>query len=246
MLLERLPAYAAVDLSGRALVRADGGDVLDLLQRISTNDLGGLGVGESRPTILLNEKGRILEVLTVSRTAERETLLVAQSSDRARLLSWLRGLVFLEDAAFEDVTDAFVHLFLFSVERSDTHEPDEPERGKSFFHNMIQPLSKNVVQCVMEPLAPGRSLHLIAPPRMKEMLLACLFPIEIPQGKNAYEGWRVTAGIPTPTKELSEDYNPLEAGLSSLIAENKGCFTGQEVVVRIDAYDRLQRKLCKF
>ncbi len=45
---------------------------------------------------------------------------------------------------------------------------------------------------------------------------------------------RIEAGSPKWGAELTEDVIPLEAGLRSVaISENKGCYTGQEVIIRI-------------
>ena len=43
--------------------------------------------------------------------------------------------------------------------------------------------------------------------------------------------------------ELSDKYNPLEANLLSNISFNKGCYVGQEVVARLNAYDKVRMQL---
>ena len=50
-------------------------------------------------------------------------------------------------------------------------------------------------------------------------------------------------GIPAFGKELGESYNPLEAGLMPLISFTKGCYIGQEVVARLNTYDKVQKSL---
>ena len=56
---------------------------------------------------------------------------------------------------------------------------------------------------------------------------------------------RLKLGIPAFGFELTEDFNPLEAGLISHISFNKGCYIGQEVVARLNTYEKVQRKLVK-
>jgi folate-binding protein YgfZ len=51
------------------------------------------------------------------------------------------------------------------------------------------------------------------------------------------------AGVPGPGAEISEAYTPLEAGLAHLVADNKGCYTGQEVLARQTTYDKVTRRL---
>ena len=61
-----------------------------------------------------------------------------------------------------------------------------------------------------------------------------------------YDHFRIDAGEPAYGSELTEDFNPLEAGLLPYISFNKGCYIGQEVVARLNTYDKVQRKLVKF
>ncbi|MEI6805832.1 MAG: hypothetical protein WCK49_04930 [Myxococcaceae bacterium] len=54
---------------------------------------------------------------------------------------------------------------------------------------------------------------------------------------------RISACLPKAPNEINESYNPLEIGLSKLIAWNKGCYVGQEVISRLDTYDKVSRQL---
>jgi folate-binding protein YgfZ len=58
-----------------------------------------------------------------------------------------------------------------------------------------------------------------------------------------YETLRIEAGQPAIGRELSDLYNPLEANLVQLISWTKGCYIGQEVIARLDTYDKVQRHL---
>ena len=39
------------------------------------------------------------------------------------------------------------------------------------------------------------------------------------------------------------EFNPLEAGLKEFVSFTKGCYVGQEVVARLDTYDKVQKRL---
>ncbi len=64
-----------------------------------------------------------------------------------------------------------------------------------------------------------------------------------PAGTLASEADRVLAGRPAGGAELTEDYNPLEAGLRDAVSFDKGCYVGQEVVARLNTYDKVSRAL---
>ena len=66
-----------------------------------------------------------------------------------------------------------------------------------------------------------------------------------PLGYIAYNALRIEAGQPLYGLELSEDVNPLEAGLKSAISFAKGCYTGQEVIARLDTYQKLKQTLVR-
>ena len=65
----------------------------------------------------------------------------------------------------------------------------------------------------------------------------------VPAGLEAYEVLRVKEGAPVYDRELGDDYNPLEAGLWGSISFTKGCYIGQEVIARLDTYQKLQKHL---
>jgi folate-binding protein YgfZ len=65
----------------------------------------------------------------------------------------------------------------------------------------------------------------------------------IPVSPEAWDLVRIERGIPSIDAELDDRSNPLEAGLEDLINFEKGCYIGQEVVARLDTYDKLQRRL---
>lgn len=50
-------------------------------------------------------------------------------------------------------------------------------------------------------------------------------------------------GLPFPGKELTSDYNPLEAGLWHAVHFDKGCYIGQETISRVNAYNAVNTAL---
>ena len=52
-----------------------------------------------------------------------------------------------------------------------------------------------------------------------------------------------TGDPPVPGKELTEDDNPLEAGLWHSISFEKGCYIGQETIARLNTYKGVKKRL---
>ncbi|NJN58745.1 MAG: folate-binding protein, partial [Leptolyngbyaceae cyanobacterium SL_5_9] len=65
----------------------------------------------------------------------------------------------------------------------------------------------------------------------------------LPLGEQLWERLRIEQGRPMPDAELTEDYNPLEAGLWHTISFSKGCYIGQETIARLDTYKGLKQQL---
>ena len=62
-------------------------------------------------------------------------------------------------------------------------------------------------------------------------------------GSDSLEIVRIEQGVPKHGTELGEDYNPLEAGLERHISGTKGCYIGQEVILRLNTYQKVQKRL---
>jgi folate-binding protein YgfZ len=62
-------------------------------------------------------------------------------------------------------------------------------------------------------------------------------------GDIAFQSIRVESGMPDWGTEITQDYNPHEARLTHAISFTKGCYTGQEVIARLDTYDKVQKYL---
>ncbi len=76
-----------------------------------------------------------------------------------------------------------------------------------------------------------------------------VLPSGVPEGHpGAYEAARIEAGLPAMGRELTAQTIPQEAGLvARAVSLTKGCYTGQELVARIDARgSRVPRRLVGF
>ena len=65
----------------------------------------------------------------------------------------------------------------------------------------------------------------------------------IPLDNQTWEQLRIEQGRPVPDLELTEDYNPLEAGLWQTISFDKGCYIGQETIARLNTYQGVKQRL---
>jgi folate-binding protein YgfZ len=52
-------------------------------------------------------------------------------------------------------------------------------------------------------------------------------------GEADWERLRIVQGRPAPGAELTDAYNPLEAGLCHAVSVSKGCYIGQETIAKV-------------
>ena len=91
-----LETAALYDHSHAGRLRAAGADVLDLLNRLSTNRVDNLPPGHGAPTILTTDRGRILDLLLVVNAGPYALLLTGPGSPPA-VIAWLDKYTIMED-----------------------------------------------------------------------------------------------------------------------------------------------------
>lgn len=231
-----------VHVSGRAIVQLTGKDAQDLLHRLSTNDLGALQTGGVIQTVLTNEKGRIVDVLSVLKTAAETLLLIGQTPGGESLRQWLEKFIIMEEARAENVTSHYAHLLVYTSGSQDHN--DWIAQNPHQFTTLEQ---ESHAIAFIERWGIARIQHILCPSESYTMLAHVLqkdlgyMAMEIAD----YEFYRIAYGIPAYPNELSIEYNPMEVGLMEMISFTKGCYIGQEVIARLDTYKKVQKKLVR-
>jgi folate-binding protein YgfZ len=239
--------YAAA-LSGAVVVwrnqegrlRALDRDRLDLLHRMSTNDLNSLPVGRARATVLTTPIARIVDLLWVLNRGD--TALALTSPGRATAVRrWLAGYIFYNDKVkFEDASADLAQFGVFGPRAAAVAEALLLGAGSLDADAFSEQVDLLVLRG--RPLA-GDGFTVIGPAAQAPGLWeAALRAGAVPAGEQAYEWLRLRAGQPAGP-ELSEDYIPLEANLWSAVSFNKGCYIGQEIIARMESRGKLARRL---
>lgn len=228
----------AIDRRDRVPVRVFGRDPLKMMQGLLSNDLAGAADGRGVYATLLSPKGRLVaDVRAWKRPPD-----VWMDVDRGALgglLSMLKKFVPPLFARFEDASDALGVFGVYGPNArdvvvqvaGDAPPADAPE--ESFVacgHDAGEVL-------VMRTYLTGDTggYDVVAPAAAFEALWdAAVERGARPAGFATLDVLRIEAGRPVWGAELGEDVIPLEAGLRErAISETKGCYTGQEVIIRI-------------
>ena len=227
-------------------LKATGGDALDLLNRLSTNKVDHLEPGHWAPTVLTSDRGRIVDLICVVHAGDCVYLLTSPGQQQP-VIEWLDKYTIMEDLEVEDVsqTTSVVALAGAGAAAVLGLTGDEPE----YLPGRIYPavtvsVGGSVAIAVSRPLGDLPCRLLIVPTDAASAVTGALAEAgAVTADADQWETLRVSSGSPAFGSEMGEPYNPLEAGLIGAIDFTKGCYIGQEVIARLDSYDRVQKYL---
>ena len=229
-----------VERSHLGRLKVGGADAIDLLDRLSTNKLNDILVGEIEGTVLTTNKGRIIDLLFVVRQ-EDHLLIVTGPETRQRVAEWIDFYTFIEDVEVQDITDSTAMLSVAGrkVKKALPQLSDLPLSDAA-----------QLTVCGIDALVLHTEMagivgydFIVSADRASALREALTDVGAVPVGSHATEILRIGYGVAEYGGELHEDYNPLEAGLKDYISFNKGCYIGQEVVARLNTYDKVQKHL---
>lgn len=244
-----LTRCGVVDDTPLARLVATGPDILDLLHRLGTGDVKALAPGDGRLTVLTSAKGRIVERLFVHHLGPEGVLIVGSPGAAERILGHLRKFTFAERLDVVDRTPSTCAFTVVGPEwRAAALAANLPEIvpygaapftiGAAAVHVIrTNGFDANGVMIVGTRDDAGTILALVRE-AAESVGGAVLDP-------SSYEAWRIINGLPAMGAELTEERNPLEAGLRDAVSFTKGCYVGQEVIARLNTYDKVSRELLR-
>lgn len=226
-----------------------GADRADFLHRMTTNEINRLAVGQATVTVLTSPTARILQVFTVMARAEELWLLPAPGATRA-LAQQLRGQIFFMDQVkVADRSEEVRRLRVMGPKAAQTLG----EAGlavadladSAWQESTVTHEGTNLTVTVLTQMRYGvPGYELLIPVATFDVLQALLQGAGIVAiDADTYENRRIELGRPAPSHELTEEFNPLEAGIGWTCADNKGCYTGQEIIARQITYDKVTKSL---
>jgi aminomethyltransferase len=223
------------------MLRLTGEDRLSFLHRMSTNNLEALPVGTLRATTLTTPLARVIDRLWLVPLAD-ETLVLTSPGRAEAVEAWLKNHIFFND-------DVQVNAPSHSFSLWGAYGPQALSHITELMDGDTAPKPGQVVT------APGGLLLGWEAPAGIRLLLnpegeaqaAARWPMASDQvAVEVFETLRVEAGQPVFGSEFDDDSIPLEVGLRPTVDFDKGCYTGQEIIARMDSRGQLARTLVGF
>lgn len=241
-----LESVVLMDRSHEGRFEVTGRDRLNFLHRISTNDLLKLAAGEVRPTLFTNANARILDRATVIDRGERALLLTEPGRGEALSRYLQRNIFFNDDARLTDLSTSTRQFVLHGANADAVAQQFAPQLG-SLSSAEVSIASVPVVILRDKPVT-GTHWRVIVPNEGAAAVWQALLAAGtdhgiVPAGSLTYNVLRIRAGRPGVGRELSTEYLPLEVGLWDEVSFTKGCYTGQEILARMESRGKLAKTI---
>lgn len=258
MIKEPLPQYAMTSIvipnlvpgpialywpDAWGLFQLTGADRARFLHNQTTQQIQGLKPGQWTETIFVNSTGRTLDLATV--LVQEDYIWVRVSPQRRQFLAqWMERYLFpLDKVEVEDISLGQGFLTVLGPQAADFFRPWDfslPQDGE--FSQFTWSGGELLVTPETGLDLPGFTLwfpHSVLL-SLQNFCLEQNYPLVTPE---QWHYFRLQQGRPAADCELTEDYNPLEAGLWRAIAFDKGCYIGQETIARLNTYQGVKQRL---
>ncbi len=238
-----------LDRSHEGRLRIEGADRFDFLNRMSTNELLNLRVGEGRATIFTTPHGRVLDRAEVYNQGEF-LLCLTEPGRGGALQQYLQRHIFFNDKV--KLTELMSTTRQFALHGPhadavmDALVPGLSDR-EQLHGRTIRIGSVDVFVARRIPLVGSHWIVVVPDEGAVKVWQHLLEPGQsfgiVPAGSLMYNVLRIRAGRPAAGGELTTDYIPLELGLWDEVSFTKGCYTGQEIIARMESRGQLAKTL---
>ena len=238
-----METFSFIDLTsiyGR--LKLCGDDKVDLLDRLSTNDISKLSeLGQGMSTVLTTNKGRIIDLLKVYYFADH-LMIVSDMESINKVSEWIEFYTIMEDVTQVVISDETFQIRIFSDQPQSIFSEIGNYKTDDFFIGNLNGVEVSVISNNMNQ---KNCIDIIGQLSDKKIIAEYLKTHGTQLDSDQFENIRISLGYPKFGTELTEEFNPLEALLIDHISFNKGCYIGQEVVARLNTYDKVQRQMVK-
>ncbi|MFP4061501.1 MAG: YgfZ/GcvT domain-containing protein [Halochromatium sp.] len=234
------PDCGVVDLSHLGLIAIGGPQATEFLQGQLSNDLRELTETHTQLSSHCSPKGRMLANFRVLRFEERFFLLLPRVQMET-LLKRLRMFLLRAQASIDEVSDALVCFGLIGDCADDSLQhafgalPSKPNAmvraGDTALIRVADPVPRFLL---IGPVDSARAAWEAARAAGAELANPDLWALR-----------DIRAGLPTVLPETSDSFVPQMANMHLIdgVSFHKGCYTGQEVVARMQYLGKLKRRM---
>jgi aminomethyltransferase len=238
-------AAGLFDVSHMGRLRIAGASGGDFLEQLLTRRVADTAVGQVRYALVTNEAGGILDDVLVYRLADQGSaplhMLVVNASNRQKILNWVRfRLSGREDVLLNDVTRETAMIAVQGPVALGLAQPlVAAELAKMKYYHGLQTDVAGQPAIVSRTGYTGEDGFELTVPAdaavaiWEKLLSAGKDRGVMAAGLGARDTLRLEAAMPLYGHELSEEINPLEAGLAFAVNLENRIFPGRDALAKI-------------
>ena len=232
---------------GEFIVRGPG--AIDFVNRVTTNDVVGMSVGQAHYSTILNARGTIEDDCLVYR-ADDHLMMVVNASNASKDFSHISRELGNFDAQLEDVSDATALLALQGPEAAKILQPltDVDLSGIKYYHfafSTVAGVPNIIVSRTGYTGEDGFELYFPNEHAVKIWNALLATGQVTPAGLGARDTLRLEMGMALYGNDIDETTTLLEANLGWICKLDKGDFVGRETLAQ-QKQDGVKRKLVGF
>ena len=236
-------------LVSAGILRLTGRDRLPFLQRQTTNNINQLSAETGQVSVLTNAAARILDVffIFISPEGDESLFLLPLEGKADATARYLKSRIFFMDqVTLTNESPAYCQFIVDGCQAADALK-------RAGFTTL--PMTDGIQHAELDGLPvfligwrglnqPGPAFRLVAPAQSADNLQRVFQQSGmLSLDYDTREILRIESGLPAAASEISEEYTPLEIGLGYAVSDNKGCYTGQEIIARQITYDKITRQM---
>jgi len=227
------------DLSHYGLIAVHGDDAETFMQGQFINDVRGVDDTHSQLSGLCNPKGRLLASFRIFRHGDSYYLCLPGEMIED-VINRLRMYVLRSKVTLEEASDTFVHLGI-----SGSEAEQELRNFTGGLPTDINEAAQQNNQVVIQVPGIHPSYEIFTTVENARHLWDKLNVQSAPIGSDAWRLLDIQAGIPVITPETREAFVPQMVNLQLIagLSFQKGCYTGQEIVARMQYLGKLKRRM---
>ncbi len=236
------------DLSHRGKLLMSGKEHIKFLHGMVTNNVMALEGGSGLYAAMLTPKGRMITDMNVYKRGD-SFLLDLEPGLGEKIRDFLLKYRLSYKASVEDVTESLGLLSVHGIKSKEllkkTFSVDLNLREYSFLNSDINGYEATITKINrtgeegFDIYVPAEGLKLLWE---KLNNVGKDFDIR-PVGLEAMESLRIEVAIPRYGVDMDENTIPQEAGIRRALSFDKGCYVGQEVIIRIEHRGHVNRHL---
>ena len=235
-----------IDLSSsRGRMRVSGSEAVMFLNGLMTNDMKTLAANRWMPAVFPTVQGRLIGAVRVIRGNEPTFLIDTEAASHEAVLKTISRFTLAGDFKVADVTAGAALLTVQGQSAAEILQKlfdgisDLPQNG------VVETTWQNVPVTIIRASHTGEDGFdiVIDSSRKAELQQALEAAGAQPVGEDTFGILRVEAGIARFGQDMDETTVVLETNLDDAVSYTKGCYVGQEIIVRIKHRGHVAKKL---